>query len=64
MNFLQLALRRPLTVVVMVLAVSLAAGVAIQRMSRDIFPALGIPTIYVAQPFGGMDPKRRRWRVT
>ena len=25
-------------------------------MARDIFPPLGIPTIYVAQPFGGMDP--------
>src|SRR6187551_2181081 len=55
MNFLQLALRRPLTVVVLVIAVSLAAVLAIQRMSRDIFPPLGIPTIYVAQPYGGMD---------
>ena len=64
MNFLQLALRRPLTVVVMVLAVSLAAGVAIQRMSRDIFPALGIPTIYVAQPFGGMDPAQMEGYLT
>src|SRR6185295_1389861 len=24
-------------------------------MARDIVPPLGIPTIYVAQPFGGMD---------
>jgi hypothetical protein len=32
MNFLQLALRRPLTVVVLVLATALAAGLAIQRM--------------------------------
>ncbi len=52
MNFLQLALRRPLTVIVLVIAVALAAGLAIQRMSRDIFPPLGIPTIYVAQPYG------------
>jgi multidrug efflux pump subunit AcrB len=64
MNFLQLALRRPLTVLVLVLAVALAAGLAIQRMSRDIFPPLGVPTIYVAQPFGGMDPAQMEGYLT
>src|SRR5499426_1790295 len=64
MNFLQLALRRPLTVVVLVVAVSLAAFLAIKRMSRDIFPPLGIPTIYVAQPFGGMDPAQMEGYLT
>jgi multidrug efflux pump subunit AcrB len=64
MNFLQLALRRPLTVLVLVIAVALAAGLAIQRMSRDIFPPLGVPTIYVAQPFGGMDPAQMEGYLT
>ena len=64
MNFLQLALRRPLTVIVLVIAVALAAGLAIKRMSRDIFPPLGIPTIYVAQPFGGMDPAQMEGYLT
>jgi multidrug efflux pump subunit AcrB len=64
MNFLQLALRRPLTVVVLVIAVSLAAVLAIKRMSRDIFPPLGIPTIYVAQPYGGMDPAQMEGYLT
>jgi multidrug efflux pump subunit AcrB len=64
MNFLQLALRRPLSVVVIVLAVVLAAVLAIQRMSRDIFPPLGIPTIYVAQPYGGMDPAQMEGYLT
>jgi multidrug efflux pump subunit AcrB len=64
MNFLQLALRRPLTVIVLVLAVALAAGLALQRMSRDIFPPLGIPTIYVAQPYGGMDPAQMEGYLT
>jgi len=64
MNFLQLALRRPLTVIVLVFAVVLAAGLAIQRMSRDIFPPLGIPTIYVAQPYGGMDPAQMEGYLT
>ncbi len=64
MNFLQLALRRPLSVVVLVVAVALAAGLGIQRMSRDIFPPLGIPTIYVAQPYGGMDPAQMEGYLT
>ena len=41
---------------VLVLAVCLAGWLGVQRMARDIFPPLGVPTIYVAQPFGGMDP--------
>ena len=64
MNFLQGALRRPFTVVVSVLAVVLAAVLAIQRMSRDIFPPLGVPTIYVAQPYGGMDPAQMEGYLT
>ncbi|MFM8337690.1 MAG: efflux RND transporter permease subunit [Opitutaceae bacterium] len=64
MNFLQGALRRPFTVVVAVIAVVLAAVLAIQRMSRDIFPPLGVPTIYVAQPYGGMDPAQMEGYLT
>src|SRR5207244_65697 len=33
-------------------------------MPRDIFPTLGIPTIYVAQPFGGMDPAQMAGYLT
>jgi multidrug efflux pump subunit AcrB len=56
LNLVSLSLRRPRTVLVLVLAVCLSGWLGVQRMSRDIFPPLGIPTIYVAQPFGGMDP--------
>src|SRR6187401_1436281 len=56
MNLVQTALRRPLTVVVLAIAVVLGAWLALKKMSRDIFPPLGIPTLYVAQPYGGMDP--------
>lgn len=48
-------LRRPLTVVVVVLTIALGAVLALRKMPRDVFPPLGIPTIYVAQPYGGMD---------
>lgn len=64
MTLLALALRRPLAVVVLAVAVVLGAAVAIQRMPRDIFPPLGIPTIYVAQPYGGMDPLQMEGYLT
>ena len=64
MNLVQFALRRPLTVVVLVIAVALGAWIALQRMTRDIFPPLGIPTIYVAQPYGGMDPAQMEGFLT
>src|SRR5437764_7235965 len=56
MNLVQLSLRRPVTIVVAVLGLLLAGLLALKQMPRDIFPTLGIATIYVAQPYGGMDP--------
>ena len=64
MNLVQFALRRPLTVLVLVIALVLGAWISIQRMTRDIFPPLGIPTIYVAQPYGGMDPAQMEGYLT
>src|SRR5437016_1990068 len=64
MNLVSLSLRRPISVIVLVIAVSLGAWVALQRMTRDIFPPLGIPTIYVAQPYGGMDPAQMEGYLT
>jgi multidrug efflux pump subunit AcrB len=52
------------TVIVLVIAISLGAWVALQRMTRDIFPPLGVPTIYVAQPYGGMDPAQMEGYLT
>lgn len=64
MNLVQLALRRPFTVVVLVVALALASISALRKMPRDIFPSLGIPTIYVAQPYGGMDPGQMEGYLT
>jgi multidrug efflux pump subunit AcrB len=64
MNLVQAALRRPITVLVVVIAVVLGTTLAIERMPRDIFPTLGIPTIYVAQPYGGMDPAQMEGYLT
>src|SRR6266480_1354400 len=56
MNLVSFALRRPISLFTMVIAVALVGFLAIDRMSRDIFPDLGVPVLYVAQPYGGMDP--------
>ena len=64
MNLVQPALRRPFTVIVLVIAVVLGCVLALERMPRDIFPTLGIPTIYVAQPYGGMDPAQMEGFLT
>src|SRR5258705_5347270 len=64
MNFIDSSLRRPFTVVVAIIAVALGAFLALRSMPRDIFPNLGIPTIYVAQPFAGMDPAQMEGYLT
>src|SRR5580693_7937426 len=64
MNLVSASLRRPFTVIVLVIAVCLGASVALVHMSRDVFPPLGIPTIYVAQPYGGMDPAQMEGYLT
>src|SRR6266849_9289513 len=56
MNLISAAMRRPITVLVGIIAVALGAMLALQRMPVDILPDLGTPIIYVAQPYGGMDP--------
>ncbi|MCB1275925.1 efflux RND transporter permease subunit [Prosthecobacter sp.] len=64
MSLARFALRHPWSVLVAVVAVCLGAWLGLQRMTRDIFPPLGIPTIYVAQPFGGMDPLQMEGYLT
>lgn len=56
MWLIRAALRRPITVLVAVMAIGLTAIFAISRMRADIFPDLNLPVIYVAQPYGGMSP--------
>ncbi|MBI3401199.1 MAG: efflux RND transporter permease subunit [Acidobacteria bacterium] len=58
------AMRRPITILVAVLAVALTSIMAIRQMKVDIFPKLGAPAIYVAQPYGGMDPSQMEGYLT
>src|SRR5213080_9694 len=59
-----MAMRRPITIVVAVISVALTSIVAIRQMKVDIFPQLGAPAIYVAQPYGGMDPSQMEGYLT
>src|SRR5437764_6921488 len=58
------AMRRPITILVAVISVALASLMAIRQMKVDIFPKLGAPAIYVAQPYGGMDPSQMEGYLT
>src|SRR6201987_4178462 len=64
MRLVFLALRRPLTVLVTLIAIALGSILALQRMPVDIFPQVGDPAIYVAQPYGGMDPAQMEGYIT
>ncbi|MCA2963747.1 MAG: efflux RND transporter permease subunit [Acidobacteriota bacterium] len=64
MRLVTLALRRPVTIFVAVLAMVLAAWLASRRIAVDIFPEIGQPAIFVAQPYGGMDPSQMEGYLT
>ena len=55
-NLVSLALRRPISILMAIVATALIGFLALSRMARDIFPDLGVPVVYVAQPYGGLDP--------
>src|SRR5215470_3816511 len=58
------AMRRPITILVAMIAIALASFMAIRQMKVDIFPQLGAPAVYVAQPYGGMDPSQMEGFLT
>src|SRR5215510_12092822 len=64
MNPIIFALRHPYTVLVTVVALVGGSALAVQRMNIDIFPELNLPVIYVAQPYGGMDPAQMEGLIT
>src|SRR5947207_9892306 len=62
-NPIAFALRHPITVLVAMVGLAGGGALAVfgpaqSRMKVDIFPALNLPVVYVAQPYGGMDPQQ------
>lgn len=63
MNPISTAMRRPITVLVLIAGLAFAGVLAYNpfgfgRMKADVFPSLNLPVIYVCQPYGGMDPQQ------
>ena len=58
MWLIRIALRRPITIIVLVITLAFSSVLAIMRTRVDIFPDLDLPVIYVAQPYGGMSPQQ------
>ena len=58
------ALRHPITILVSVIAIVFFSWLAIRNSKIDIFPKLGLPTVYVAQPYGGLSPDQMEGFIT
>ena len=57
------ALKRPLTFVVLAILILLFGGLAAWRTPTDIFPAIGIPVVAVIWTYGGLSPTDMSGRV-
>ena len=64
MNIIKGALQKPVTVTVSVIAILFFSVMAIRTMKIDIFPKMGLPTIYIAQPYGGLSPEQMEGFIT
>ena len=58
MNLIRFALRKPITILVLVAALFFFGINAVRTIKIDIFPKLDLPVIYVAHPFGGYTPNQ------
>ena len=56
MNPTSFAMRHPITILMMVVALISGGGLAYERMRVDIFPPLNVPKIYVFLDYIGMSP--------
>jgi multidrug efflux pump subunit AcrB len=64
MKLIAAALRHPKTILVTVIAILFFSYLAIRNTKIDIFPKLGLPTVYVAQPYGGLSPEQMEGFIT
>ncbi len=53
---IRFALKKPLTIMVAVLAIAYFSFTAIKNINVDIFPKVELPVIYIAMPYGGLTP--------
>lgn len=53
---IRFALKKPLTIIVAILAIAYFSFTAIRNIKVDIFPKVELPVIYIAMPYGGLTP--------
>ncbi len=58
MNLIRFALRKPITILVLVVTLFFFGIKAVNDIKIDIFPKLDMPVIYVSHPFGGYTPEQ------
>lgn len=56
MELIRFALRKPVTIMVMVAGLLFFGVKAVKQIKIDIFPNLDLPVMYIAHPFGGYTP--------
>ena len=64
MNPTIFAMRRPITVVMIIVTLLGAGALALNEMRVDIFPAINAPQIYVLNNYAGMDPSQIEGIIT
>jgi multidrug efflux pump subunit AcrB len=64
MNLVVFAMRRPIAVVMLIVALIGGGILAFHQMRVDIFPAINVPQIYVVSNYAGMDPSQIEGIVT
>src|SRR6201999_2022518 len=56
MGLIRLALRKPITILVLVAGLFFFGVSAVRSIKIDIFPDLNLPVIYISHPYGGYTP--------
>src|SRR5450432_3002558 len=63
-RLIRFALRRPVSILVLVLGIIIFSVLAIRKLPIDIFPAINAPTIYVSQTYAGLSPQQMEGFIT
>jgi multidrug efflux pump subunit AcrB len=62
-SFVQLALRRPYTFIVMAMLIVLATPFVLRKMATDVFPEIDIPVISIIWNYGGLPAQEMGQRI-
>lgn len=63
-GMIRYALRKPITIYVIIGMIGFFSFLTFRTMKIDIFPSLGLPVVYVAQPYGGLSPEQMEGFIT